>query len=179
MPSCVVIDRSVWVLTVAVGLISCVRSSSPSEPSAWRYIESLQLEALTRASIRTTQDAVEFQVRLRNPRQESVEVTYGECALNPRFRDVSRADSVLWEWNKLDPPCRLYLMRSTIRPGATLDPPEFTLLIPVNTILGDSIARGIYSVTIVLQLRTNYVELSAGSLLIPEAASARPKEAIH
>ena len=70
-------------------------------------------------------------------------------------------------------------MRSTIRPGATLDPPEFTLLIPVNTILGDSIARGIYSVTIVLQLRTNYVELSAGSLLIPEAASARPKEAIH
>jgi hypothetical protein len=106
---------------------------------------------------------------------------YGACATRVlAYRTAARDAIPVWDSNKrrgwdFGQPvvCLLYLVATTLPPGASLSPGEFTLGVPLMDVLGDSLPDGHYYFTasVGFSNRAAITDIPAGEA---ELALARP-----
>jgi hypothetical protein len=97
-------------------------------------------------------DSLRLRATLTNLHADSVRLVYGPCSLDLLLYDSpERAGTPVWDARYRAPPdgsgsydCDLILLTHTFAPGETASPPHFTLDVPLEEVLADSLPDGRY-----------------------------------
>jgi hypothetical protein len=125
-----------------------------------------------RASTRLVGTRLHATASITNTTSRPIYLEYGDCALSVRaYRTADRSGEPAWRSEFRAPwagyggyDCLAYLATATVAPGATFQPREFQLAVPVIEILGDSLPDGRYYFSASLRLNfARTAEFPAGS----------------
>jgi hypothetical protein len=150
-----------------------------------------QLESLTyKVDTRLVDTVLYATARVSNAGTRAVYLEYGDCVLSLRaYRTPDRTSPPVWRsearatWDGAQSyACLSYLAVTTLAPGATANPLERELRIPVIEVLGDSLPNGRYYFSGTLNLnsaRTPEVPAGSAELALPRSTlpSSRTVEA--
>jgi hypothetical protein len=126
-----------------------------------------------RASTRLVGTTLHATASITNTTSQPVYLEYGDCALSVRaYRTPDRTGEPAWRSEFRAPwdgyggyDCLAYLATATVAPGATFQPREFQLTVPLIEILGDSLPDGQYYFSASLRLNfARTAEFPAGNM---------------
>jgi hypothetical protein len=128
-----------------------------------------------RAEARLADDGrmIDVEVVVVNDGRRPVHVEYGACAVRLRvYRTADRSGDPVWDSSRRPNPdprtgertaCPLHSAATTLAPGDSLAPREFTVSLPVAAILGDSLAGGKYHLAASVRINHHHLgDASAG-----------------
>lgn len=182
------------VVAASVLVASCGETARPEEISNQGADSAVIIDAGGRATAigsllhavtlalekRDTTQRVVARGRITNAGTQTIRLEFGACSLQLlAYRNPNRSGTPVWNsdqrkfWNQgLGWACLLYRAVRDLARGATLEPAEFSLAVPLIEVLGDSLPDGRYWFS--AQIRTN---LSAAARVDAGAADlvlARP-----
>lgn len=111
--------------------------------------------------------AIAARGRVTNAGTQPLHLEYGACSLQLlAYRSPDRSGAPAWnsDQRKAWPGgasygCALYLAMRDLSPGATMEPPEFVLSVPLVEVLGDSLPDGRYYFAAQLRMNLNVATL--------------------
>ena len=185
---------SFWaVLAASMLAASCSESTRPDELSNHGADSAAVIDAGGRATaIGSLQHAVTLGIekrdttfrvvargRITNAGTQTIRLEFGACALQLlAYRNPDRTGTPVWNsdrrkvWNQgFSWACPLYLAVRDLAPGATLEPGEFSLAVPLIEVLGDSLPDGRYWFS--AQIRTNLSAAARVDAGVADLALAR------
>jgi hypothetical protein len=151
-PGRVIVLRVLTIIVSATPLGACERvtSSSGARDDTVVVITQIGDSLQLRARSLTRGDSLVTAVEVRNAIGRPLRLEWGACAVRLRLFHADRGAHAVYDFFlQPEPPgtervCFAYLTKKTIAPGEMIAAREFTWDYPLQCILGDSLAPGVY-----------------------------------